>query len=208
MRLMYPHPARPLAMAMALAGAVACQSAPPDPPPSYVPAAVFAYDGQYLDGSFEGTLGSGWDQCFTRTPEVMQHMTAGGSHGPVFLAFQSGGCSGVCAPDNPSSSQLYAWFSRNTNTSEPMGLYFDVANMAAAEPTGTLSFFGTDGVCEKETLFADIPLDRLQLTSGWTTRCVNIVGSGAHAAIGVSITGGVHHIGLDALRLGPTCHGS
>jgi hypothetical protein len=70
-----------------------------------------------------------------------------------------------------------------------------------------LSFFGTDGVCEKETLFADIPLDKLQLGAAWSTRCVNVVGTGAHAAIGVAVTGGTHHIGLDALRLGPACGG-
>jgi hypothetical protein len=192
---------------MALATVAACQSAPPDaPPPSYVPSAVFGYDGQYLDGSFEGSPGFGWDMCFTRTPGVMTDKSSGGSQGPVFLTFQSGACAGVCSPDHPSSSQVYTWFSKNTNTSEAMGLYFDVTNMAAIEPTGTLSFYGTDGVCEKETLFADIPLDKLQLGPGWSTRCVNVLGSGAHAAIGVAVTGGTHHIGLDALRLGPVCH--
>jgi hypothetical protein len=195
-----------LPLALAMVAAAACQSAPPDSPPDYVPSAPFAYDGQYLDGSFERLLGFGWDRCFTKTPEVLTSMTTGGSHGSVYVSFESGGCSEACAPDNPSNSQVYAWFSRSTNTSQAMGLYFDVINLADSEPTGVLSFYGTDGVCEKETLFAEIPLDRLELGSGWSTRCVNVVGTGAHAAIGIAVSGGTHHIGIDALRLGRVCH--
>jgi hypothetical protein len=79
--------------------------------------------------------------------------------------------------------------------------------MAAAEPAGVLSFYGTDAVCERETVLAQIPLDKLELASAWYTRCVNVVATGAHAAIGVAVTGSAYHIGLDALRLGPTCQG-
>ena len=193
------------AAALAVAALAACQSAPPESPPDYVPSVPFAYDGQYLDGSFEQAPGFGWDRCFTKTPEVVTSMTGGGSQGAAFQLFASGGCSGVCSPDNPSSSQLYAWFSKPTNASDAMGLYFDVINLGSSVPTGVLSFHGTDGVCEKETVFADIPLDRMQLGSAWSTRCVNVVGAGAHAAVGVAVTGGVHSIGLDGLRLGPVC---
>jgi hypothetical protein len=195
------------ATALAVAALAACQSAPPDGPPDYVPSTPLAYDGQYLDGSFEQSLGFGWDLCFTKTPAALTSMATGGSQGPAYLLFGSGGCSGVCSADNPSSSQLYAWFSKPPNTREVMGLYFDVINMGSTtSPSGVLSFYGTDGVCEKEAVFADVPLDRLKLGSGWSTRCVNVTGPGAHAAIGVSVTGGAHSIGLDALRLGRVCH--
>ena len=46
----------------------------------YVPDAPIAYDGHYLDGSFEGNLGDGWDMCYTRTAGKHTRVASGGAH--------------------------------------------------------------------------------------------------------------------------------
>jgi hypothetical protein len=117
-------------------------------------------------------------------------------------------CEGVCSPANPSSSHVYAWFSAAPSATAKMGLYFDVKNLAAAgaAPTGVLRFYGTDRVCEQDSVLAEIDLARLQMLSGWSTRCVTITGPGSDSAIGVSVSDGAHTVGIDALRLGPPCH--
>ena len=186
-----------------------CPSAPPVVPPDYVPSEPFAYDGRYLDGSFEQAQGFGWDTCRTRSAGTLEEVTSGSaSQGAGYLTFESaGGCSLTCASANPSSSQVYVWFSKSTNTSAAMGLYFDVRSGMATPPMGTLSFYGTDTLCEQESLLAAIPLDELEPWSDWSTRCVDVLATGAHAAIGVAVTGRSFRIGLDALRLGPPCHG-
>ena len=176
---------------------------------NYVPDAPIAYDARYLDGSFEGNQGFGWDTCYTRTPGKIAHPMTGGSDGTAYVTFESAAaCESGCSPTNPSSSHVYAWFSAAPSATAKMGLYFDVKNLAAAgaAPTGVLRFYGTDTVCEQDSVLAEIDLARLQMLSGWSTRCVTITGPGSDTAIGVSVSDGAHAVGIDALRLGPPCH--
>jgi len=173
-----------------------------------VPDAPIAYDAHYLDGSFEGSLGTGWDTCHTRTPGKISRIQSGGSEGNVYLTIESAGCEGVCAATNPSASHLYAWFSTAPSATAKMGLYFDIKNVGSGDPTGVLRFYGTDLVCQQDSVLAEIELAKLKMSSGWTTRCVTITGPGADTAIGLSVSGGTHKIGIDALRLGAPCHGS
>ena len=174
----------------------------------YVPDAPIAYDARYLDGSFEGNQGFGWDTCHTRTPGRITHTQPGGSEGSSYVTFESAACEGVCLPTNPSASHLYAWFSGAPSATAKMGLYFDVKNMGGtgAAPTGVLRFYGTDLVCQQDSVLAEIQLARLQMSSGWSTRCVTVIGPGADTAIGISVSDGAHTVGIDALRLGPPCH--
>jgi hypothetical protein len=172
----------------------------------YVPAAPIAYDGHYLDGSFEGNLGDGWDMCYTRTPGKHTRVDTGGANGNAYLLFQSGACEGGCMATNPSAAHAYSWFSTAPSATAKMGLYFDVRNAAGADATGTLRFYGTDLICQQDSVLAEIDLARLPMSATWSTRCVTVTGPGADTAIGLSVSGGSHEIGIDALRLGPPCH--
>jgi hypothetical protein len=176
----------------------------------YVPDAPIAYDGRYLDGSFEGNLGTGWDMCATKTPGKPTHPTTGGAQGSSYLRFEAGGCEGVCAATNPSAAQAYAWFSAAPSATAKMGLYFDVLNAGGSDATGALRFYGTDLICQQDSVLAEIDLARLlarlPMSATWSTRCVTVTGPGADTAIGLSVSGGAHQIGIDALRLGPPCH--
>jgi len=195
-------------LAPALA-AIACADDPPGPSRAtedYVPDARVGYDARSLDGSFEGNQGTGWDTCHTRTPSKIGRAESGGSEGSAFVTFESGTCDVTCAPTNPSSSHLYAWFSTPPSATARMGLYFDVMSSGSGDPTGVLRFYGTDLLCEQDSVLAEIELARLRPSSGWSTRCVTITGPGADTAIGLSVSGGTYRIGIDALRLGPPCH--
>lgn len=172
----------------------------------YVPDAPIAYDARYLDGSFEGNQGFGWDTCYTHTAGKVTHPATGGSEGSSFVTFETAGCEDVCSPTNPSASHLYAWFSGAPSATAKMGLYFDIKNLGDAGASGVLRFYGTDIVCEQDSVLAEIPLARLQMSSGWSTRCVTVIGPGADTAIGISVSDGAHNVGIDALRLGPPCH--
>jgi hypothetical protein len=174
----------------------------------YVPDAPIAYDARYLDGSFEGNQGFGWDTCYTRTPGKIGRTQTGGSEGSAYVTFESAACEGVCSPTNPSASHVYTWFSGAPSATAKMGLYFDVKNLGSAgtAPTGVLRFYGTDIVCEQDSVLVEIELARLQMSSSWSTRCVTLIGPGADTAIGISVSGGAHAVGIDALRLGPPCH--
>lgn len=172
----------------------------------YVPDAAIAYDAHYLDGSFEGNLGDGWDLCYTRTPGKHTRVETGGATGNAYLLFESGACDGGCMATNPSAAQAYSWFSTAPSATAKMGLYFDVLNAGGADATGVLRFYGTDLICQQDSVMAEIDLTRLPMSSTWTTRCVTVTGPGADTAIGLSISGGTHKIGIDAIRLGPPCH--
>jgi hypothetical protein len=174
----------------------------------YVPDAPIAYDARYLDGSFEGNQGFGWDTCHTRTPGKITRTQPGGSEGSSYVTFESAACEGGCLPTNPSASHVYTWFSGAPSATAKMGLYFDVKDLGAtgAAPTGVLRFYGTDLVCQQDSVLAEIELARLQMSSGWSTRCVTVIGPGADTAIGISVSDGAHAVGIDALRLGPPCH--
>ena len=72
-----------------------------------------------------------------------------------------------------------------------------------------MRFYGTGSVCAQETLLADIPLDRLELIDDLE----HALRDGErprprYHGIGMAATGGTHSIRVDALRLGPPCHGS
>jgi hypothetical protein len=173
---------------------------------NYVPDAPIAYDARYLDGSFEGNQGTGWDSCHTRTPGTIAHPQTGAAEGTSYVSFESGGCEGICSPTNPSASHLYNWFSTAPSATAKMGIYFDGKNLGSADPSGVLRFYATDLACEQSGVLAEIDLSRLQLTSEWSTRCVTVTGPGADAAIGMSISDGTYKVGLDAIRLGAPCH--
>lgn len=172
----------------------------------YVPDAPIGYDGHYLDGSFEDTLGSGWDLCPTRTPGKHSRVETGGAEGSAYLLFETGGCEAFCEPTNASASHAYAWYNIAPSATAKMGLYFDAMNAGGADATGVLRFYGTDLVCQQDSVLAEIDLTRLPLSSTWSTRCVTITGPGADTAIGLSVSGGTHKIGIDAIRLGAPCH--
>ena len=194
--------------------AIACAddstAGPPGSTEDYVPDAPIAYDARYLDGSFEGNQGTGWDTCHTRTPGKVARIQSGGSEGHSYVTFESGPCEGGCTPTNPSASHLYNWFSSAPSATAKMGLYFDVKNLgvAGSDPSGVLRFYGTDLVCQQDSVLAEIELAKLQLSTSWSTRCVTITGPGADSAVGLSISGDTFKIGVDALRLGAPCHGS
>jgi hypothetical protein len=194
-------------MVLASAGCGAAPSSGAGAAADYSPDVAFAYDGQYLDGSFEGLPGFGWDRCFTRTPGVVTQANGGASEGNDFvLLASSAACSGACGASQPSASQLYLWFKARPSATAAASLYFDVRNAGEMLPSGSVQIYGTDSGCEGETLLAEAPLDRLEMSSSWATRCITLAGPGAYAAIGVALTGGPHSIGLDALRFGPPCH--
>jgi hypothetical protein len=183
-------------------------------PPSrggYVPAAPIAYDGKYLDGSFEENPGFGWDTCRTRTPERLSVLMSGSSEGSYHLSFETAsGCSeSGCRADAPSSSQVYLWFKAPPAIADA-GLYLDVKNLAGTPPEGTLRFYGTDHLCEQEVLLAEVALGELSFPASpaWGTRCVTLTRLDAHIAIGIAVTGGDHAIGIDALRVGRPCDAS
>lgn len=161
----------------------------------------------YLSGgSLEGSNGFGWDTCFTRPPGLTTPVNSGGSDGPRHLTLESAGCTGVCGTDNPSGSQFYMLFNNIPPSADPMGLYFDVINLGGLPPQGTMSFYGTNPICQGETQLMDVSLADLAVTTTWSTRCVNLSVVGTFPALGVAVSGAPHKIGLDAFRMGPTCH--
>jgi len=192
-----------MTVVVAAATAIACGGA--DGPTSYVPDAPLAYDGRYLAGSFEQQQGNFWDVCQTRTPELLRQMVDGGADGNAYLMLESGGCLGGCGANNPSLSLFDMWFVGAPSVSA-MGVYFDAKNVAGTAPTGTLRVYGNGSVCAQEILLAEVPLDRLELTSDWSTRCATVDELGLYHGIGIAMTGGSHVIDLDAFRLGPPCH--
>jgi hypothetical protein len=199
----------PAICSLAIACADGSTAGGPRATEDYVPDVPIAYNARYLDGSFEGNQGFGWDTCYTRTPGKVTHPQSGGSEGSSHATFASAAaCEGRCLPTNPSSSHVYTWFSGAPSATARMGLYFDVKNLGGTgvDPTGVLRFYGTDLVCEQDSVLAEIELGRLRMSSGWSTRCVTVTGPGADTAIGISVSGGAHTVGIDALRLGPPCH--
>ena len=173
----------------------------------YVPDAPIAYDARYLDGSFEGNQGFGWDTCYTRTPGKITHPQTGGSEGSSYVTFESAACEGMCLPTNPSASHVYAWFSGAPSATAKMGLYFDVKNLG-----------GTGAVHGRAALLRH----RRGLRAGQRPR-------GDRSRPPADVVGLEHPlrdchrpgrrqrdrhlgelrartVGIDALRLGPPCH--
>ncbi len=178
---------------------------------TYVPEAPVAYDGKYLDGSFEDGNGFGWDTCYTRTFGEVTKPASGGSEGDGYVSL---GTAASCRDpslatcgqaDAPSTSQLYLWFKTPVPASE-MGLYFDAKIAAGADVAGSLRLYGTNLECTEEALLADVPLGDLHLTSTWSVRCVNVTHLDAHGAIGLAVIDGTQAIYVDAIRIGHACH--
>jgi len=201
---------RRLLLSIVVPGLVAgaCSATGPTDADDYVPDVPLAYDEHYLSGSFEDAQGFGWDTCASRTFGAGRHVPTGGSEGSAYFRFDWDEVCTDCKTDatRPSAAMVYLWFSTEVSATEDMGLYFDAVNEASAEPTGVLRFYGTDELCVGEDVLAEIDLSRLQLSSSWATRCAMVSGPGAYRAIGLADSGGMHQIGVDALRLGPPCH--
>ncbi len=50
-----------------------------------------------------------------------------------------------------------------------------------------------------------VPLERLEATADWWTRCVEVLPQQAATGLNLWVTGSDFAIGIDALRLGPSC---
>ena len=174
----------------------------------YVPDAPIAYDAHYLDGSFEDNQGFGWDTCHTRTPGKLSHLESGGAAGSAYLRqFETGGCEGGCTPTNPSASHSTTGSAVAPSATAKMGLY-SRHERGRRRRDGRAALLRHRFVCQQDSVLAEIHLTRLPLSSTWSTRCVTITGPGADTAIGLSVSGGTHKIGIDAIRLGAPCHAS
>ena len=112
----------------------------------YVPDAPIAYDARYLDDSFEGNQGFGWDTCHTRTPGKDQPPSTGGSEGTSHVTFESAACARACLAHETVGVACLHLVQRRAERDPRMGLYFDVKNLSGsgAVPTGVLRFYGTD----------------------------------------------------------------
>lgn len=175
-------------------------------PQDYVPDSIAPFDDLHLDdGSFENGQGFGWDTCFTKTPGSLKMGELGASNGNYFLEFASSPCDGICSPENSADSQLYAWFGEGKQPTEPFGLYLDLINLDGASPDGRFVLYAVDLSCNTLRPLFDVPLSDFSLTRTWSTRCVEPALEPGER-LGLAVTGPRYHIGLDALRSGPTCH--
>jgi hypothetical protein len=175
-------------------------------PETYIPDSNAPFNGMHLDdGSFEDVPGFGWDSCSTKAPGSLMLSEVGASNGAYFLEFTSSPCTGTCSPDRPSDSQVYVWFGEGKHPTEPAGLYLDLINLESARPTGRFVLYTVDNGCKTLRPLFDVPLSDLSLSHTWSTRCFDLdlePGEG----LGFAVVGPQYQIGLDALRLGPTCH--
>lgn len=176
---------------------------------AYVPDTIVPYDGKYLPGgSIEDSPGIGWDRCLTHTPGMpIAEASEQASNGAKSMVFDSEECTSIiCRNDNPSSSQIYFFFNNvPPYLGNPVGLYFDMMNLNAAPPTGTMALYATDLACRGEQMLVDVPLADLAPGPAWETRCVNLAFASLPPALGIAMTGGTYKIAVDALRLGPAC---
>ncbi len=174
---------------------------------SYVPSEDVPFNADYLKGgSFEGQQGYGWDTCPTRTSGVVTLREDPASDGSAFFGVESAeACTSPCAPDNESDAQFGLWFADEGSRPAPgAGLYFDLINRAPTPPTATLQLYAIEGACVTRRLLAAIPLQDLDLSSRWSTRCVAL-GLMSPENLGVAVQGSSFNIGIDALRFGPAC---
>src|SRR5687767_13387759 len=77
----------PVICSLAIACADGSTGGRPGTIEDYVPDVPIAYNARYLDGSFEGNQGFGWDTCYTRTLGKITHPQAGGSEGSSHVTF-------------------------------------------------------------------------------------------------------------------------
>jgi hypothetical protein len=183
------------------AGAAGTTAEPHDP--NFIPDTAPDYDEKNGFASFEDSQGFGWDTCFTHTPEHVRSQSGDGADGTRYMAFESSDEPPLGeATSQPSTSQVYL-YSETSELSE--NLYFDSKNFGTTAVSGSLRFYSTDQLCEQEQLLFEVDLGQLQLQRDWGTRCVTLSGLPEYA-LGIAVTGGVHSIGIDALRFGPPCH--
>jgi hypothetical protein len=170
-----------------------------------------AGDGRLEGGSFEGNLGFGWDFCFSKYPGATGvRGSDAASDGDTWLAFDSQkSCSDSfgCQADS-GDIQVGFWLDTPLPAREPLHLYFDAINLGQATPSGILHVdvvqATVDG-CMSAAALATIPLRDLELTSGWSTRCVSFTPNAALDVFGLYVTGEAFQLGLDAFRFGPPC---
>ncbi|WP_437511980.1 hypothetical protein [Sorangium sp. So ce1099] len=87
----------------------------------------------------------------------------------------------------------------------PLYLYFDAINLSAESPSGELTIARLKPFCETIDPLATIPLEELDLTGSWETRCVELQPAGDILTFGMWVTGVDFTIGLDTFRFGPPC---
>jgi hypothetical protein len=162
-------------------------------------------DGTLTGGSVEGNLGTGWDLCGSNHPGLdLAPTNDQASDGARFLMFDSTlPCPG-CA-STTSDMQVSFWFDTLFPAGETRYLYFDVADFGPKRPTGTLLFGSTITPCSTAEVLASIPLEELDITHEWQTRCVAITPHAAFVDFGLYVADGTFKIGIDALRFGPPC---
>ena len=180
----------PAICSLAIACADDSTAGPPGGMEDYVPDAPIAYDARYLDGSFEGSLGTGWDTCHTRTPGKVARIQSGGSEGNSYVTIESGVCEGVCSPTNPSASHLYTWFSSAPSATARMGLYFDVKNLGGTGAAVRRACCASTAPTWSASRTASSPRSSspaCRCRRAGATRCVTVTGPGADTAIGISV---------------------
>lgn len=190
-------------------GGAAPGGAPTSSEPDYVPddpTVPPEGDGRLEGGSFDTAQGAGWDTCFTTHPGLMssESTNVGGNR---FMGFDSSlSCDTTC--DSSGGDLQVAFFLRGVIPSgRPQHLYFDVTNLAAVAPRGTLhvGVMGFDPLCASTEALASIPLEQLDATPDWQTRCVTFTSRAPFQVFGVYVTGETFKLGLDTFRFGPPC---
>jgi hypothetical protein len=103
-------------------------------------------------------------------------------------------------------AQVGFWLDAVIPAGEAVHLYFDVTNLAPAQPTGSLVVDAIEEACVSSELLVTVPLTELDLDASWQTRCVSFVPNASFQTFGVHVTGGSFNVGLDVVRFGPPCH--
>jgi hypothetical protein len=158
-------------------------------------------------GSFEhgvgGTreiIGAAWDNCASRLPVV--HVEQGGAaDGTTSLRVQSAGQERADGVD----SQFAFYLREPLPANQPLYLYFEVRNFSQRAPIGAIAIARVDFYCKTVEPLATIPLERLELSNEWQTRCVELRPTGEVPQLGWSAEGTDFVIGVDDFRFGPPC---
>ncbi len=172
----------------------------------HVPEEEFPYDSEYLEeGSFEAVPGFGWDTCYTKTPGKVRSRASSGSTGDRFLEIQSSSCDAPCSTSHTSESQFYVWFVEGKEPPRAAGLYLDLINLSAPTASnGSFTAYAVDPGCQTLRPLIEVPLGDLSLTGDWSTRCFEVALE-PDEWLGFAVAGSAFDLGLDGLRLGPSC---
>lgn len=162
-----------------------------------------------VSGSFEGSLGDGWDLCFSNKPGasfVRGDVEPTASAGSSYMRFDSAlECTNPCRPDGE-DAQFGFWLDAEMPASERVSLYFDAINLTDEAPSGVLQLDALGFLCETTEPLLTIELGDLYLTREWQTRCLTFASTAPFQVFGSYVLGESFHIGLDAFRFGPPCH--